>query len=66
MTMFAGTVTTATLLERATTTIPEAAPFRVTVQVVAPPLRIDDGLQLNELTCLVAGFTVTVASADPL
>jgi hypothetical protein len=62
----AGTVRASLLLESPTTLFPEAAPFKVTVQFDAARLRIDDGLQVNEVTCLVAGFTDIVAWADPL
>jgi uncharacterized metal-binding protein YceD (DUF177 family) len=54
------------LLDSETTAFPGAAMFRVTVQVDVVPLAIVDGLQLRDVTLLVAAFTVTVAWADPL
>jgi hypothetical protein len=62
----AGTVTAGLLLESATALFPEAAPFKVTVQFDAAPAAIAVGVQLNEVTCRVGAFTITVACADPL
>jgi hypothetical protein len=55
----AGTVATELLLESATTVFPETGAFRFTVQVAEAPLAIVAGLQIKDVTWVVA-VTVTV------
>jgi hypothetical protein len=61
----AGTVTAVLLLDSATTALPEAALFRLTVQLDVALRAIVDGLHLSELTCADAA-TVKVVCAEPL
>jgi hypothetical protein len=61
----AGTVTSKSLLESATTAFPEAGPLSVSVQVDVAPLAIADGLQLNDVTCRDA-FAVKEVDTVPL
>jgi hypothetical protein len=64
---FAGTLTAALLLDSETTALPDAALFRLTVQLDVPPLATVDGVQLTELTSAAAGaVTDTVVCAVPL
>jgi hypothetical protein len=64
---FAGTLTAALLLDSETTALPDAALFRLTVQLDVPPLATVDGVQLSELTSAVAlAVTDTVVCAVPL
>jgi hypothetical protein len=63
----AGTVTAVLLLESATTALPGATLLRITVQVDEAPLAMLVGLQIKDVTCVVAlTVTVIVACADPL
>jgi hypothetical protein len=52
---FAGTLTAALLLDSETTALPDAALFRLTVQLDVPPLATVDGVQLTELIVAAAG-----------
>ena len=52
---FAGTLTAALLLESETSALPDAALFRLTVQLDVPPLATVDGVQLTELIVAAAG-----------
>ena len=63
----AGTVTAPLLLESVTTAFPEATWLRFTVQVDGAPLAMLAGVQLKDVTCVVAAtVTVTVVWTDPL
>jgi hypothetical protein len=52
---FPGTLTAALLLDRVTTALPDAALFRLTVQLDVPPLATVEGVQLTELMAAAAG-----------
>ena len=63
----AGTVMAVLLLESVTTAFPEADWLRFTVQVDEAPLAMLAGVQLKDVTCVVAlTVTVIVACANPL
>ena len=59
---FAGTLTAALLLDSETTALPDAALFRLTVQLDVPPLATVDGEQLTEL--IVAAGASAVSEVD--
>ena len=59
---FAGTLTAALLLDSETTALPDAASFRLTVQLDVPPLATVDGEQLTEL--IVAAGASAVSEVD--